>query len=98
MHSLDGGRRHCEGLPCQIVIRVLEGSHRQAWETCLDIVRVTETTWSCMENQSSVTDRTWLKLMCCAPSRPWCPNFRVCRYKVGAGVNLELKEQGNQGY
>ena len=46
------------------------------------------------------TDRTWLQLMCCAPSRPRCPDFRGQEVKiqgfkgaVGAKVNLELTEQ-----
>ena len=48
-----------------------------------------------------MTDRTWLQLMCCAPSRPQCPNFKGGKgVKVqgfrdtdGARVNLELMEQ-----
>ena len=47
-----------------------------------------------------VTDRTWVQLMCCAPSRPWCPNFRGQEAKVqgfksavDARVNTELTEQ-----
>ena len=61
-------------------------------------VKVMETAQSCTENRSSVTDRTWLQLMCCTPSRPWCPNFRVWRYGDGAGVNLELTEQEGSGF
>ena len=57
----------------------------------LNSVIVTETTQSCMENQTLVTDRTWLQLMCCAPLRPHCPSFnRDIEYGDSTRVNLEL--------
>ena len=60
----------------------MEFQYRVAWSVTgvlSVLLRVTETAWSCMENQILVTDRPWLQLMYYAPSRLWCPNFRVQR-------------------
>ena len=73
-----------------------------------ELLRVTGTTWSCMENQSLVTDRTWLQLVVPPQDRGvliseyrgtevWrYRDTEVQEYGDSARVNPELMEQGEQ--